>query len=230
MKIGSFSKLGRLFTAGLLFFMATHAQSQDAAVVVLTEGPIPEDYETWSIFLVCSPTWFVEGQEDALPTLYEDFRTFGRFIGDDHLAVWFGTTSRILPEELAETFDHERNSEFCSKFGLDPDETPHVLVTDNYDVLVDTVEEIDADESIGDGAVRVDIIKFRGLPPREAPEVFNLLTRRVLEGVRVESEPAAGGFLAALRSLIDATANAVLGLSDAVSVSVDLKFVKVTVD
>lgn len=224
------SRFYSFLAAGLLFLQPASAITQDAQVIVLTDGPIPKNYETWSVFLICSPTWLLPEQENQLLSLYEDFEIFGNFIGDDHLAVWFSTTSQITPEGLAATLDYQRNFEFCSKFDLEANDTPHVLVTNSYDVLVSAVEEVDSAVLTEDDVKRVDVVSFHGLPPRKVHDAFNLLTNIVREQRSVLVVSDEGSFWRAFQSFVEATANAVLALSDDISVTVDMKFVKVTVD
>lgn len=205
--------------------------AQDAQVVVLTDGPIPEaDYETWSVFLICNPTWLRPDSNQDLVSLYKDFWAFGDFIGERHLAIWFGKTAQPDVRDLAASLDLERNARFCSKFNLKASETPHVLVTDRYQVLVDSIEEVDSTAE-GTDVARVDIIKFNGRPPSEVEDALDLLVAKVRNRRDAEPTPDSPHTIwDVFRGLVEGASSVVLALSDDVSVTFDMKFVKVTVD
>jgi hypothetical protein len=107
---------------------------------VRVDHPIPrlryksnQPYESWSLFLVCNPTWLLETRGKMRKELHESFRILGPAIGSKHLAVWFwdrnpGLQGRDVPWPI----DTRRSAEFCKKFGLLPSESPHVLVTTAY--------------------------------------------------------------------------------------------------
>jgi hypothetical protein len=215
-----------------LIFLASSSGilAQEARVIVLTDGPIPEDgFETWSVFLICSPTWLRPDHKQELLSLYEDFWAFGNFIGDKHLAIWFVKSAQTSPHGLANSLDLERNAQFCTKFGLKPSETPHVLVTDSYQVLVNAVEEIDRPAELEDVA-RVDVVKFNGLPPSQVAGALDLLVNKVLEKRSNETAPDSRSSWQIFKAIVETTSDVILKLSDEISVTFDMKIFKVTIN
>jgi hypothetical protein len=110
-----------------------HIRPQNAEVVRST-GAIPRDrYKTWSLFLVCNPEWLAPERSEDLYRLYRQFQSFGRTIGDDHLAVWFWKSDdRPSDPALADNVDVERSVGFCKAYGLKPSAGPHLLVLSSY--------------------------------------------------------------------------------------------------
>jgi hypothetical protein len=111
---------------------------QASAEVSSTKGPIPKNFKTWSIFLVCNPKWLDTAAKGDQPTdlfqLYRQFQSFGRTIGDDNVAVWFwkSTTFQIQTTSLVKNVDVERSVRFCKAWRLAPSTTPTVVVTSTY--------------------------------------------------------------------------------------------------
>jgi hypothetical protein len=118
-----------------------------AFTAVRGKEPIPrEGYKSWSLFLVTNQSWL--RQELAPPTgrypppvnadwvldLYNRSRTFGRVIGNDHLAVWFWQKTTTLPNDAsaAANVDVERAIAFCEKLKLKPSAGPYLLFTTTY--------------------------------------------------------------------------------------------------
>lgn len=215
-----------------LIFLASSSGilAQEARVIVLTDGPIPEDgFETWSVFLICSPTWLRPDHKQELYSLWLDFWAFGNFIGDKHLAIWFGKSAQPDPNNLADSLDLERNAQFCTKFGLKSSETPHVLVTDSYQVLVNAVKEVDRPAELK-GVARVDVVKFNGLPPSQVGGALDLLMDKVLEKGEKETAPDSRSSWQIFKAIVETTSDVILKLSDEISVTFDMKFMKVTID
>jgi hypothetical protein len=100
-------------------------------------GPFGTDYKTWSLFLVCTPSWFATNTDPRLIELYQHFWSFGRAIGAQHLAVWFAKSdnTEMTPGTLASEYDNDRAAQFCQHYGLSPQGAPHVVVTSEYPEL-----------------------------------------------------------------------------------------------
>lgn len=108
--------------------------SQEIAEVVRSTGTIPRGhYKTWSLFLVCNPSWLTPAKSADLYSLYGLFQNFGRTIGDDHLAVWFWKETRPTSDpNLAADVDVERAVRICKALHLKPSASPHILITSSY--------------------------------------------------------------------------------------------------
>jgi hypothetical protein len=123
---------------------------------------LPGGYRSWSLFLVCNPSWNVENGERGILELHRQYTAFGDAIGAKHLAVWFTRTlgDEADHESAAKDTDFERSSAYCEKYKLLPSESPHVLVTTRYP----------DDPDPGDRFV----VKLNGL---DAPRMGDVLTK-----------------------------------------------------
>jgi hypothetical protein len=86
--------------------------------------------ESWSLFLICNPSWLLHKNREKIIELYKQFSVFSRVIGKKHLAVWFWKRQPSL--WVAEELDVERSIQYCTKFRLLPSQSPHILVTTTY--------------------------------------------------------------------------------------------------
>lgn len=121
-----------ILLCGLLF--AHSARAQAISELVTSDQPIPEEYKSWSLFLVCNPSWVVPEGESNLESLYNQFQAFGRALGPEHVAVWFWSRewSWDDQEELHTAVDVVRSSAFCSFLDLPLADSPYVVVTTEY--------------------------------------------------------------------------------------------------
>ena len=144
------------------FFLPGIASPQDARSLTLDSEPIPKNYQSWSLFLICNPQWLLAESEERLNSLYEQFNAFGDAIGDKHLAVWFTRRPPIAARPVAKDLDTKRNAALCAKLRLLPSKSPYVVVTTSYpDVAADEVK------------YQV-LIELNNLPPED---IGNLLTK-----------------------------------------------------
>jgi hypothetical protein len=79
--------LGVLCLGLITCICASTVQGGEAREIGRVE-PIPRDYQTWSLFLVCSHSW-LSGNEANLDELFQNFLAFGKTIGPENVAVWF---------------------------------------------------------------------------------------------------------------------------------------------
>jgi hypothetical protein len=132
--------IGMMSFLNLVFGAITQAHAQAKGFeslqrLVLPHEEIPiylpmsfEPYETWSLFLICNPSWLDKTNAKQLEELFAQYQLFGRSIGNRHLAVWFAPA---LDKEAqgAWTVDVDRNIDFCDKYHLLPSESPHIITT-----------------------------------------------------------------------------------------------------
>jgi hypothetical protein len=118
----------------LIFSFTQISQSWQAAVEVVSKSEkIPENFKTYSLFLVCNPQWLTPEKSAGLYALFKSFKNFGRTIGDDNAAVWFWKArSPVTDSALAENLDVERSVRFCQAWNLKPSEGPHLVITTIY--------------------------------------------------------------------------------------------------
>jgi len=136
-----------LVSLTLLITLWPVAARAQAYTSVIGKEPIPrEGYKSWSLFLVTNQNWLRHELYPARPpvratvnadlvlNLYHRAQTFGRGIGENHLAVWFWKTTRTLPNgaSAAENVDVERAIAYCEKLKLKPSEGPYLLFTTTY--------------------------------------------------------------------------------------------------
>jgi len=110
------------------------AYPQAAVELVTRKQPIPKDFKTYSLFLICNPQWLDPAKNSGLLQLYRQFQSFGRAIGDDQAAVWFWNSNSYEHNDakLAQIVDVERSVRFCQAWKLKPSEGPHLVITSTY--------------------------------------------------------------------------------------------------
>jgi len=129
--------MGRLSksTAVALFFAAAviggsgQARGQ-AASELMPMQQIPKNYDTWSLFLVCNPSWIVENGDRGVADLFRAYKAFGQAIGPKNLAIWFWKEPAMSP--TIDNTDINRMSEYCQKYQLTPSDTPQVVATTRH--------------------------------------------------------------------------------------------------
>jgi hypothetical protein len=59
--------------------------------LISSEIPRTQEYETWSLFLICNPDWLQRTSIEEFGALYKSIGSFGHVIGPKNLAVavWF---------------------------------------------------------------------------------------------------------------------------------------------
>jgi hypothetical protein len=138
---GFFLDHGSAMCSGVYMHLANSYCLVSAADKFIDEvsptGKIPDNFKTYSLFLVCNPQWLAPEDNPSLTSLYLHFDSFGRTIGDDNLAVWFWKLPSFpsIPSDdnyLAEAVDVERCVRFCQGWKLKPSSGPHLVVTSTY--------------------------------------------------------------------------------------------------
>ena len=167
-------------------------RAQAATELLPTERPIPDGYDSWSLFLVCNPAWIIENGDRGIADLFNQYRAFGRSIGPKNLAIWFWKKRSFIP--TVDNTDIERSSEYCGRYKLLPSESPQVLVTTrNPD-----------DPNPGDYVV----VSLNGLAAKDGALVLlKLADQLVVTGLNQSGIDASDGWrrmVAAVRSAISA--------------------------
>jgi hypothetical protein len=106
------------------------AVKAQALFEVIPTSEIPQDYSSWSIFLVCNPAWIIQSGDKGVAELFNQYKAFGHAIGPKNLAIWFWKEPAATA--TAANTDTDRSSTYCEKYKLLPSESPHVLVTTRY--------------------------------------------------------------------------------------------------
>jgi hypothetical protein len=109
---------------------AVRALAQDGAAQVTPTKKIPPDYKSWSLFLICNPSWIVDKGDQGIADLFKAYKAFGEAIGDKNLAVWFLKKDNQPP--TVANADISRMSSYCQEYGLVPSKTPQVVATTRY--------------------------------------------------------------------------------------------------
>jgi hypothetical protein len=197
---------------------------QATAELIPSTGAIPRNhYKTWSLFLVCNPAWLEPEKSQDLLHLYQQFRIFGRTIGDDHVAVWFWKRrSSAADPNLAENVDVERSVRFCQALGLTPSVGPHLVVTTEYP----DESKLPADRAV---------FELAGLRPADVTKLLRKLTDElVLKGkadeLLLKSMESSSGKEAAAAPpslwirLLEAAQRTIVGFGCKVSVKIQTGF------
>ena len=163
---------------------ALRADAQEAVQMVGPEEIPRAGYQSWSLFLICTPDWVRPEKSADLANLFGRFEAFGAAIGRDNAAVWFWKERKPLRDErLAENVDVGRSADYCKTLRLRPSEGPFLVVTTAYPEL-DAFPKERAVFTLG------------ALDPAALARLLNQLTDQLLiEGkvaeVREASTPAA---------------------------------------
>lgn len=125
-----------LWAGMVLFFSAALCpvplQAQAPVDVPATRDIPRAPFKSWSLFLICNPTWLKNSSSPKIAELYDSFLGFGRATGRSHAAIWFWKTPQPKFPIQASHVDADRSVEYCSRFGLAPKESPHIVLTTEY--------------------------------------------------------------------------------------------------
>jgi len=209
-----------LSAAGLVCLLGI--QTDVAAQAIWEPGvagePIPKNYKSWSLFVICNPDWLMVENEPKLSALYQRFRSFGQAIGAQHLALWFWKRQPRIGNVRVDDIDVDRNAAFCEKLALLPSKSPYVVVTRVY-------------PDLNDSNLRPDVlIELNKLPPADVGNLLNKLTDQLLvEGLR-QKDFDSEQYWGAWRRSVEGTANFLGGLIKKVKLTVNAGPVKLEVE
>src|SRR5262252_9584418 len=90
-----------------------------------------ENFDTWSLFLISNPGWLRDDNSAQIEELHQAYLGFGRAIGGDHAAVWFGKPASDAETSTnpAARIDAERCAEYARQLQLDLAKSPYIVVT-----------------------------------------------------------------------------------------------------
>lgn len=116
----------------LLFMLLTacvgshNSPNLPAIGVTLNElGNIPKrEYSTYTTYFFAREIDLTKGEIDKQNYLKESFDAFSKSIGENNLAIWFGS---IDPSNVK--FDIARSKDLCDKYGVSYSGGPYVLIT-----------------------------------------------------------------------------------------------------
>jgi len=187
--------------------------SQEAWEELRPDQEISDEFETWSLFLVCHQRWLLSESNDEMGALHNQFLAFGEAIGPDHLAVWFLQDPEPIHSE-SNIPDVQRNIEYCLKFNLPLSDGPYVVVTSNYPDNLD-VESPDSSFLI---------VHLNGA---DSVEISNLLTE-LNQKIRTEElatfAPDGSGFWVLLVDIFVSSRDTLLSLGEGVKVTFKTPF------
>jgi hypothetical protein len=165
-----FGQISRVlaFLIVLLGAWPTTTFAGDIVALVRRQHVPPEGYQSWAVFLMCTPDWLMPERSADLVNLYRRFEAFGDSIGEHNAAVWFWKETMPLGSaRLAQNVDTARSAEYCRALELRPSEGPFLVVTLEYPDLTDFPK---------DRAV----FSLGRLPPRQLAQLLNRLTDELL--------------------------------------------------
>jgi len=163
---------------------------------VYTQEKIPEYFSTYTLFLVCNPSWLSPNKSAELSRLFQDFMNFGRAIGDHNLALWFWK-SRPVGSAIADNVDVERAVRICKAWKLTPSEGPHLVVTTVYPA-----------EPIALGLPQESVVyKLGNMNPQEISSRLTKLTDQLVLGVRPSADETTPLWLQVLSAIQQALKN-----------------------
>jgi hypothetical protein len=180
---------------------------------------IPKGYQSWSLFLICNPQWYLAESEQKLARLHERFMSFGRAIGSKHLAVWFWRSSPRAGGKFGpDNIDADRNAAFCQKFNLLPSGSPYVVVTTTYPDLK------------AEGLRREVLIELNNLPPDDIGNLLAKLADQLFAQKLTQAEFDSEQYWSAWRRSLESIRSVVAGFVQKVKLTIDTKVVKLEIE
>jgi len=212
--------IGLIFAGlSLLFvFRPGIGLAQTAKTLNLDTEPIPKNYQSWSLFLICNPQWLLAENEANLNNLYTHFNSFGDAIGDRHLAVWFTRRPPTPNGSIAKDLDVNRNAALCTKLKLLPSKSPYVVVMTSYpDVKAENLKyEV--------------LITLNNLPPDDIGNLLTKLTDQLLvQGLR-QADFDSAQYWGAWRRSVESIADGLASMIKKVTITVNAGPVKLEVE
>ncbi len=127
------SWFGLVLAVLLQIYSPTFADTRTPRVVK-TGQEIPRNAKSWSLFLVCAPSWLEQNQNSnqKLAELHTEFLAFGNAIGSQNDAVWFSQSDSSSSAKAGLDYDAIRAADFCTEYNLKSADSPHVVVTTKY--------------------------------------------------------------------------------------------------
>ncbi|HWP60687.1 MAG TPA: hypothetical protein VNL14_22525 [Candidatus Acidoferrales bacterium] len=205
----------------LMFFLLPLSSAAGQAIwePVVAGQPIPKNYQSWSVFLICNPQWYLAESGQRLQTLHEHFRSFGRAIGARHVAVWFWRSAPAAGGSFGpDNIDADRNAAFCEKFKLAPSASPYVVVTTSYPDL--KAQEL----------AREVVIELNNLPPADVGNLLTRLADQLLAQKLAQEEFDSAQYWSAWRRSFESVRDVVAGFVQKVKLTIDTKFVKLEIE
>jgi len=151
-----------------------------AATIIYGPRPIPREFKSWSLFLICNPGWVVAEKDQQVSKLYDRFLGFGWAIGRENSAVWFW--KRESPTISAQNVDVERSARFCKAYNLKPSRSPYLLITTTYPTEDSAMSKVDHA-----------IFELGKMTPEEVTDLLAKLTDDLLLKGRVQTQVPAPG-------------------------------------
>lgn len=178
-------------------------------------------YNSWSLFLICTPGWATPEKNNDLARLYMGTRNFGWAIGEQNLAVWFWKEKMIVPaDNMSQNINISRSAQFCQALGLAPSKGPYLVVTTDYPD-VNTIQNSNKA-----------VLRLGGLSIKEIEEQLNALADKLLLS-KGKLDPKTYKWstptLDIFSRLLEATRKAVVGLSTKIQIQIDAGPIKTTI-
>ena len=129
----------KLGAVTILLFLAAAAHSATPVPRAIHEE-IEPGYQSYSLFLVCDPSWLREDRSRQLIQLYNDFKYLGTGIGYNHAAIWFWTipgsehlsNEDVSDVEQALNVDVMRSATYCDFLNLPVSKGPYIVITHEH--------------------------------------------------------------------------------------------------
>ena len=186
--------------------------------------PIPkESYKSWSLFLISNPEWVLPESNDKLKQLYDRFQAFGRAIGPDHLAVWFGSQS--ISDDFYKDVDVLRSAAFCAKLKLPLSKSPYVIVTTDYpgsgllSSYPETFEDIE----------NYSVLQLNEADASEITEILTELGDQLIVGSLLETNPNSEDFWRIWQQSFEDLRDNLVGFSKKIRLKIKTSFFEIEI-
>ena len=207
------------FLLPLMLALATAISSplfaQRAGIQLNTGEPIPKNYKSWSLFLVCNPSWLRtdEAAKARMKSLFDAFSAFSRTIGSDNLAVWPITRKTGGPE----AYNADLAGDYCETYRLSANDSPHVVVTTAYPTKAGAPGDFSA-------------ISLNGLDTENMTKLLGTISDRVRTSDLDKQQLASDRFWRRWTQILQDSVTAMGHLAKAIKFTVDTKLMKLEFD
>lgn len=138
----------------LSLFIVSEVQAQARIEIVPGGSPIPEGYETYTLFLLPDEEWISNEKNAELRNLFGDYVEFGDAIGQRNLAIWFWKTETKVDISLSR--------KYCDKFDL-PYKGPYIVTSSKHPDSMVALSDYDVLDLNGISSTRItEILKILG--------------------------------------------------------------------
>lgn len=221
-------KLGRLSTTFIaiiiLFSNAAGPEPKpiDALSYLYPDQPIPEGFNSWSIFIINNPEWVLPQSKEKLKGLYDNFNALGSTIGPSNMAVWFSLPP-ASPDNSFPDVDVMRGSAFAYSLKLLPSKGPCIITTTDYPGPAYLDDDPDSFKALDNYS----ILQLHDASPEEIDMIINDLADQLVIGKLSMKNSESEDYWRAWEEAFNTTRNKILDVARNISFKIKTDFFEV---